>query len=99
VHRAILPAVALTLIPAACNQASSEPLKIDAADATCRSDADCWMTMTHCSCDCGAPINRAHWQKYLDAQERMCKNYRGMMCKMACNDTVICDKGVCRVKK
>jgi hypothetical protein len=80
--------------------ASGEPaLKIDPADATCTSNADCGFTLTQCSCNCGTPINLAHWQKYLDAQERMCKNYAGPMCKVACEDTAICDKGVCRIKR
>ena len=79
---------------------AAEPaLKIDPADATCSSNADCGMTMTQCSCDCGSPVNLARTQKYVEAQERMCKSYEGVMCKMACNDTLICDNGVCRIKK
>ena len=102
--RLALLAAALTLALAACDRApsraSAEPaLKIDPADATCSSNADCGMTMTQCSCDCGSPVNVARRQKYIDAQERMCKSYEGPMCKMACNDTVICDSGVCRIKK
>jgi hypothetical protein len=95
---------ALTLALAACSPAPSQPttgpaLKIEPADATCSADADCGMTMTQCSCDCGSPVNVARKQKYVEAEERACKSYEGPMCKMACNDTVICDSGVCTIKK
>jgi hypothetical protein len=109
----VLLAAALTLILAACNETSArgaasappsdtsaEPaLTIDPADAKCSSNADCGITMTQCSCDCGSPVNVAHAKKYEEARERMCKDYQGPMCKMACNETASCDGGVCRIKK
>ena len=106
--RALPLLVALPLV-AACNRTSSqgaasaspgEPaLTIDPADAKCSSNADCRLTMTQCSCDCGSPVNVAHAQKYAEAQARLCQSYEGIMCKMACNDTVICGSGVCRINK
>jgi len=84
---------------ASSTNASGEPtLTIDPADATCGSNEDCRMTMTRCSCDCGSPVNVAHMQKYVDAQDRMCKGFNGVMCKMACHDTPTCVGGVCRMK-
>jgi hypothetical protein len=80
--------------------AQGEPeLKIEPADQTCSSNADCVITMTQCSCDCGSPVNGKRAQKYREAQGRMCKGYSGTMCKMSCKDIPICDGGVCRIKK
>jgi hypothetical protein len=85
---------ALIVASTGCNPST----KVDPADTTCSADDERVMAMTHCSCDCGAPINRAHWAKYMEAQERMCKDYVGPMCKMKCPDAV-CESGVCRIKK
>ncbi|HVH42389.1 MAG TPA: hypothetical protein VM925_08595 [Labilithrix sp.] len=55
--------------------------------------------MVKCSCDCGVPINRAKWQKYLDAQAQMCVDYHGPMCRMDCSNVVLeCRDRVCSVK-
>jgi hypothetical protein len=80
--------------------ASSIPgVKVDPADQTCSSAADCAIAATQCSCDCGSPVNRKHVTKYADAVQRLCKDYHGMMCKMACDETATCDHGVCRMIK
>ncbi len=84
----------------ATNKFGEPELKIDPADQTCSSDADCSMTLTQCECDCGSPVNVKRVQAYRDARERMCQHYEGRMCKMApCTDTAICDRGVCRIRQ
>lgn len=72
--------------------------EINSADQACKADEDCIMTMVECSCDCGVPINKIHWQKYLDAQEERCKNYDGSYCKMNCAFKPKCINNMCTVK-
>ena len=72
-------------------------LKIDPKDQECDKDEDCILTMVKCSCDCGLPVNRAHLQKYLDEQEKMCEDYEGKMCKMNCDQKLGCIHHICMV--
>jgi hypothetical protein len=72
-------------------------ITIDPADQRCLSDEDCTTTMTRCTGDCGSPINRLHARRYLDLQERMCRDYEGPMRKMSCPGRVVCMDGVCAV--
>lgn len=77
--------------------AEQKSLEVAAADQKCEADDDCIMVMVKCSCDCGVPINKANWQKYLDKQEKMCEDYEGPMCKMMCNQKLRCINKVCSV--
>lgn len=67
-------------------------------DQVCKVDEDCVMAMVKCSCDCGVPINKIHWQKYLDAQVERCKNYNGPYCKVSCTFEPKCINNTCTVK-
>ena len=81
------------------NEVGEPMMKIDPADQRCSSNADCSMVVTQCACDCGSPINGKSKQKYIDASQPMCRNYRGRLCKMVCTGTVFCDGAVCRIKE
>ncbi len=70
-------------------------IKVVSSDQSCQVDTDCIMAMVECSCDCGIPINKIHWQKYLDKQERKCKFYTGKMCKMSCEQELKCINNIC----
>lgn len=72
-------------------------LTIDPEDRRCEKDEDCILAMVRCSCDCGQPVNRAHSQKYLDAQDEMCEDYSGKMCKMKCDQKLGCVQHVCTI--
>ena len=72
-------------------------IEVDLADQICENDDDCIMAMVKCSCDCGVPINKANWQKYLDEQEKMCEDYEGPMCKMMCNQKIRCVDKACSI--
>jgi hypothetical protein len=76
---------------------SEQTLTINPADQACQADDDCVMAMVKCSCDCGVPINKLNWPKYLDQQARMCENYNGRMCKMGCNQVLKCVDNICAV--
>jgi hypothetical protein len=101
--RKVLFLCAVGLAAGACglSSASSPPpaqtLKVDPLDQTCAGDGDCTMTMTRCSCHCGEPINKSHWQKYLKARDEMCKAYSGPMCKMSCAGAPKCVAGTCQL--
>jgi len=110
-HHPLFTAAALTLAVAACTQTPPEGTapapsvrdrapgggKIDPADQTCSSSADCEITMTECSCDCGSPVNAGRAKKYAEARDRKCKGYQGRMCKMRCDAVPACDQGVCQM--
>ena len=70
-------------------------VEVSSSDQTCQVNEDCIMAMVECSCDCGVPINKVHWQKYLDRQEKKCKFYAGKMCKMACEQKLECVNHIC----
>ena len=72
-------------------------LKIDPNDQICQEDTDCVRAMVKCSCDCGVPINKLSWQKYLARQEKMCKFYFGRMCKIGCNEVPKCINNICTI--
>ncbi|MBI3072121.1 MAG: hypothetical protein HYY84_08365 [Deltaproteobacteria bacterium] len=74
-------------------------LEVDAADQDCRADGDCVLTMVRCSCDCGLPVNKVHRDKYQAAQGQMCKEYRGIMCKMKCDERVACVDAKCEAAR
>jgi hypothetical protein len=100
---AVIAVVCAVGILAACDSdpavAPDPALKVDPTDQGCTSADECIQTMVKCSCDCGVPINRAKWQKYLDAQAQMCVDYHGPMCRMDCSNVVLeCRDRVCSVK-
>ena len=68
---------------------------LDSGDQYCTDDDDCVMVMVECSCHCGIPINKEHWQKYMDAKEKKCESYVGRMCKMACDSDLKCINNLC----
>lgn len=72
-----------------------KPLLVDITDQTCKADDDCILAMVECSCDCGIPINKIYWQKYLDVQEEKCRNYQGPYCKIDCLVEPKCIKNIC----
>lgn len=76
---------------------SEEPLptEVISSDNSCEVDADCVMAMVECSSDCGVPINKIHWQEYLDEQEKKCEFYSGKMCKMSCEQELKCINKIC----
>ncbi len=76
----------------------NKPIEVNSTDQVCEVDEDCIMAMVECSCDCGVPINKIHWQKYLDAQEKKCKNYDGPYCKVSCAYELRCINNICTVK-
>lgn len=67
-------------------------------DQVCEVDKDCIMAMVKCSCNCGVPINKIYWQKYLDAQVKRCKNYKGPYCKVNCEVEPKCINNTCMIK-
>lgn len=77
-------------------KAADSLIQIDASDQSCQTDNDCIMAMTECSCDCGKPINKEAWPKYLDMQDKMCEDYDGPQCDMDCNPSK-CINEVCTV--
>lgn len=70
---------------------------MDPAHQRCEKDADCMLTMTKCSCHCGVPIHKKHWNHYLALQEKMCRDYKGKKCKMRCDQKLACVSGKCRI--
>jgi hypothetical protein len=76
---------------------SEQALTIDPADQACQADDDCVMAMVKCSCDCGIPINKLNWPKYIDQQAKICENYNGPMCKMSCDQVLKCVNSICTI--
>lgn len=70
---------------------------VDPSDQACSADADCELVPLKCSCDCGAPVNKDHAPKYLEAKKKMCENYVGPVCDMYCENRVECRDGLCVV--
>ena len=70
-------------------------VNVNLSDQTCKVDEDCIMAMTECSCDCGIPINKIHWGKYLAEKAKKCKSYTGKMCKVSCNQKLKCNNNIC----
>lgn len=70
-------------------------INVNSSDQTCKVDEDCIMAMIECSCDCGIPINKIHWEKYLVEQAKKCKLYTGTMCKMRCEQKLKCINNIC----
>ena len=78
-------------------ETEEKSIEVEPADQACEADEDCIMAMVKCSCDCGVPINKANWKKYLDEKEEMCTDYEGPMCGMMCDQNLGCVDKVCEV--
>ncbi len=72
-------------------------ITINPEDKKCTVDEDCVTTMVKCSCDCGVPINKIHWSKYLDKKAKRCTFYFGPMCFMKCEQELKCINGICTI--
>ena len=93
----IIALISVVLLLNSCkSQVNSDtPIIVETNDQSCIEDSDCVMAMVECSCDCGVPINKIHWQKYLDMKEEKCKSYTGKTCKMDCKTNLKCINNSC----
>jgi hypothetical protein len=73
-------------------------LSVEGGDKACVSDGDCTFVSTRCDyCECwGEPVNKAYAEKYHGVYRRLCADYAGGVCSMACRRFEIkCVDGTC----
>jgi hypothetical protein len=70
-------------------------IQIIAEDKKCKTDEQCKLVPTSCSCSCGEGVSHLRYLSYLSLLEKECKNYQGPTCKILCPGKVKCITNEC----